>query len=125
MPRNDQSVFHKVRMMNQGEDLLFPESDYSKIRTTASTLKKLYGAVIKYHVFTDTDGCRKVKVRYPTEAELIKLEKKKKRGLLGHKKSMTYSLEQIKLLCKEQHESISKWLPSELKYVANDTSETK
>lgn len=125
MPQKDDSINHRMRMMNPGDEMIVPAKDYLKVRCTAHYIKKDWNVVIRYHIFEDADCVRKVRVWFPTDADNERMKEARLASIIKCRSSMTRSLKQLKKLCEEWEENVSDWLPEGLEYTNNNGKEER
>ena len=125
MPHNDKSIHHRMRMMNPGDEFIVPIKDFTKVRAAAHYIKKDWDIIVRYHVFTDKDCARKVRVWLPDDAEAKRLSEMHMASFSKCRASMTRTLTQLKKLCDEYAENISNWLPSGLEYIQHNEEEER
>lgn len=73
MPVNNNSAYHRIRMMLPGETIRFPFADYSKVRTACSYLHKTFGSYYAYSSTNyDDKGTRYVTVTLTSSQPLAR-----------------------------------------------------
>ena len=127
MPVNNNSVYHRMRMLNQGEKLVLPFSDYNKVRTTECVFRKDFGIDITHRLVGEKgDPDRKIVVFRPTveEEKLSYAERKKEARYRMHKNMIEYNITSAYSLFPDRSDQLSAWVRN-LINKHDDKEETK
>lgn len=127
MPVDDNSVHHRMRMLNPGETFEVPFSDYGKVRAAEHILRRDFGLNVTHTlVGGPRDPDRKIVIhRYaPGEDPTPQQELKRKSRIMLHENMLEYHIREVFRLCPECRKKIASSI-SKLIKTLNEKEETE